>query len=84
MIYALVCSPLISHLCRLQEVQDLSGASALLTDEEKGRQWSKVIQCAVSRTSFPTRGLVVADPTNIQLGCPKRFRCVAVRQMVGM
>eukprot|EP00960_Hanusia_phi_P060916 764668-Hanusia_phi.AAC.3 len=36
----------------LQEVQDLSGASALLTDEERGRQWSKVIQNAVSAIQF--------------------------------
>jgi len=35
------------YVIALQEVQELSGTAALLTDEEKGRPWSAVLQQAV-------------------------------------
>ena len=46
------------YVIALQEVQGLSGTAALLTDEEKGRPWSAVLQQAVgksvSRTTIVT------------------------------
>ena len=35
------------YIIALQEVQELSGTAALLTDEDKGRPWSAVLQQAV-------------------------------------
>jgi hypothetical protein len=40
------------YVIALQEVQGLSGTAALLTDEEKGRPWSAVLQQAVGAPSL--------------------------------
>ena len=40
------------YVIALQEVQGLSGTAALLTDEEKGRSWSAVLQQAVRAPSL--------------------------------
>ena len=39
------------YVIALQEVQELSGTAALLTDEEKGRPWSALLQQAVGACS---------------------------------
>ena len=57
------------YLIGFQEVQDLKLQGALLTDEDKGRQWA--------RAALRTLGALPAAP-----GAP--YRCVAARQLVGM
>jgi hypothetical protein len=57
------------YLIGFQEVQDLKLQGALLTDEDKGRQWARAALHAV--------GALPAGPM-------APYRCVAARQMVGM
>jgi hypothetical protein len=61
------------YVIALQEVQELSGTAALLTDEEKGRPWSALLQQAVggcSRWQFPS--LLPHAPTPHALGAPRQ------------
>ena len=59
------------YVIALQEVQELSGTAALLTDEEKGRPWSALLQqavgacsrCAVSVLSVHRRPRRPASPS---------------------